>query len=307
MITLTGSGSGDLFDALQERGQSSFERGSIPEGFALLREAHAYASSLGDRRRADLAFCNLCSAAVGFAGQESLAPEEMARLREILMRNEDGINCRLAAYVLSRAYELRKEARKGLFYARLSLDRAQILERPDWIASSHNQIGNLLIVQSFFDEAAGHYEQALKLHPEQALERRALIEINLAYADLMRGNRRRALSSLYQCLRLARRLGAAREARHAHLDLCFAHLEMGRYRDAVRHGSKGLALAEQLGDIDGLKNALYLLGEASHLMGDSATARLYFARLQAEFYPTSNGITDFLLAVDVRKIINLRA
>ena len=307
MITLTGSGSGDLFDALQERGQSSFEHGFVLEGFALLREAHEYAISTGDRRRADLAFCNLCSATVGFAGQEALASHEMARLREILMRNEDGINCRLAAYVLSRAYELKKEARKGLFYARISLDRALALERRDWIASSHNQIGNLLMAQSFFDDAAEQYREALELHPEEALERRALIEINLAYADLMRGERRKAMSVLYRCLRLAQRLGALREARLAHLDLCFALLESGRLTHALRHGSKGLSLAERLGDADGVKNALYLLGETSQLMGDPQTARLYFDRLQAEFYPDSTTVTDFLLAVDVRKIINLRA
>ena len=59
--------------------------------------------------------------------------------------------------------------------------------------------------------------------------------------------------------------------------------------------------------MDSIKNALYLLGEAATLAGHQETARTYFARLQREFYPEAAYLPGFLLAVDVRKLINLHA
>ena len=56
----------------------------------------------------------------------------------------------------------------------------------------------------------------------------------------------------------------------AHVDLCYAHLELGRLRDAERHGRLGLALAEASGERDWVKNALYLLGEVAVLGGAAA-------------------------------------
>ena len=77
------------------------------------------------------------------------------------MRNQSPINCFLAAYTIARAYELRRDNRKGLFYARLARDRAAVLERPEWLASAWNQIANFLLGDSFFGEAAETYRHAL--------------------------------------------------------------------------------------------------------------------------------------------------
>jgi phosphoglucomutase len=40
-----------------------------------------------------------------------------------------------------------------LFYARIALERAEALGRQDWVASTHNHIGNVLLAESFVDEA----------------------------------------------------------------------------------------------------------------------------------------------------------
>jgi tetratricopeptide (TPR) repeat protein len=295
------------FDILQSEGQAAFEAGRIDESIDLLGRALAWAEERGDARRIDLAFCNLCTATVGLDAAEPLPRDATARLREILIRNEDLTNCRLAAYLLARVYELKKETKKGLFYARVGLDRSQLLGRPEWVASSHNQIGNFLLADSSFERAAAEYETALDLHPEQAPARRAVILGNLGYALLIRGERRRGAELLYRSLKALRRLGAEREQIFPHLDLCYFHLEVRRYRDAIRHGEKGLALAEAYQDPDAVKNGLYLLGEACHLAGDEQAAGRHFDRLAREFYPGSSGIAQFLLTVDVRKIINLRA
>lgn len=297
----------DEFEQLQADGQAAFKAGRLEEAEEILSRAVAWAEAEEVPQRIDLAFCNLCAVRVAYDGVQPLDGQAMNRLREILVRNQDQTNSRLAAYNLCRAYEMRKENRKGLFYARIALDRSLLLGRRDWVGSCHNQIGNFLVAQSNFEEAAGEYRCALECHPSEAVERCAIIEVNLAYCFLMRGDRQTAFRSLYRCLRTLRRLGAQRGQMFAHIDLCFAHLEAGRHRDALRHGERGLALAETLGEADSAKNALYLLGQASHLLGDEGAARHYFRRLAEEFYPGSSGIADFLLAVDVRKLINLRA
>jgi tetratricopeptide (TPR) repeat protein len=305
--TAAGSAGAEEFDRLQAAGQAAFEAGSLDESRALLGRALAWAEERGDRRRADLALCNLCAATLGLEAGEPLPARTTARLREVLMRNEDLTNCRLAAYLLARVYELKKEAKKGLFYARVGLDRAQLLARPEWIASSRNQIGNLLLADSFFDRATEEYEAALALHPQESAARRAVIRGNLGYAWLVRGDRRRGAKLLFESLRTLRRLSARREQVFPHLDLCYLYLELGRHRRAIRHGQAGLALAEEYRDFDAVKNALYLLGEACCLAGDEEAANRHFGRLAADFYPGSSGIAQFLMTVDVRKVINLRA
>lgn len=56
-----------------------------------------------------------------------------------------------------------------------------------------------------------------------------------------------------------------------------------------------------------MKNVLYLLGEAANLQGDFDLARSYFLRLQRDYYPNADYLPDFLLAIDVRKLVNLKA
>lgn len=296
------------FDRLQALGQEALDQERMEEALGFYRRALTWAEERRDQTPTDLAFCNVCAVNIQLrAAYQPLTMEEMQRLREILMRNEDGVNCRLAAYNLSRVYEHLKESRKGLFYARIALDRSNHLARPDWIASSHNQIGNLLVMQSFFENGAGEYASALALLPARETARRAQIGINVAYCHLMLGRRGHAFELLYSCLRTLRREGVQRGQMFAHLDLCYCHLEVERYRDALRHGLKSLALAEQLGEDDTVKNSLYLVGQATHLLGNDGDAEGYFSRLQERFYPGSSGIPEFLMAIDVRKMINLRA
>jgi tetratricopeptide (TPR) repeat protein len=302
----------EAFNALHTLGHSAFERANLEESAAQFQAALNLAEQWGDQQRADLAFCNLAGVEISHKAQDALDAATTNRLREILMRNEDAVNSRLAAYNLSRLYEFRKEPRKGLFYARIALDRSMLIGREDWVASSHNQIGNLLMAQSFFGEAAEAYERALSLHPGEAVGRRALIRTNIGYSCLVRGDVERGFTLLHQSLRELLHHPMPSGARKrglmfAHLDLCYAHLEIDRPLAAIRHGRKGLALAEELDEADGIKNGLYLLGEAYQIAGEELVAHLYYSRLQREFYPNTAGVADFLLAIDVRKMINLRA
>ena len=94
----------------------------------------------------------------------------------------------LAAYNISRHYELTKNFKKSLFYARIALDRAEVLGRRDWLASSHNLIGNTLLAESFIERPASEYEKAPRADaPPSRPPARGQILDNLGYCRVLQG------------------------------------------------------------------------------------------------------------------------
>jgi Tfp pilus assembly protein PilF len=291
-------GSPEVFDELR----ALVELGRLEEAREGIERELARAREQGDERRVDGMVCAL--AAVGIMLGRGDA--ELPRLREILLRNGDAANCRLAAYNISTYYELARNYKKSLFYARIACERAVQLGRADWIAYSRNQLGNALLGESFIDQACSEYEAAARLIPDSGVWRARILN-NLGYCRVLQKRFAEGYSCLYQSLRLLRRFAAERYQVLPRLDLCFAHLETCRYAHARRQGGAAYALAEKFGDTDAMKNALYLLGETANLSGDTAAASGYFTRLQRDYFPDSPYLPGFLLAVDVRKLVNLHA
>lgn len=290
-------------EGLKQQWHQAVEAGRLEEALEILDTALALALAQDDSRQIDLVICDRAAVAIEL-GRGSA---EIPRLREILVRNGDTANCRVAAYNIARFYELSKDYKKALFYARIARDRSELLNRRDWLASSHNLIGNTLLAESFVDRAHEEYEQALELMPPEPSPARARILDNLGYCRVLQGRYREGFSYLYESLRILRHFRAERYQISIRLDLCFAHLETGRYRDAWRHGVAALELAEKMDEPQSVKNALYLMGEVAHLRGNMDLARSYFARLQRTFFPEASYLPGFLLAVDVRKLVNLHA
>jgi tetratricopeptide (TPR) repeat protein len=296
----------ERFEALLEQGRVHLDAERYDDALRCYERAEEAARLQGERWAQDRAFVSRW--AVLIATERGLAPEPFQRLREILMSGDDPVNCRLAAYNIARAYEFAKEHRKGLFYARIALDRSLILEASDWIASSHNQIGNFLLAESHFEQGLEEYQRALALLPvDQMSVRRAAIFDNLGYALVVVGRVKEGVELLYRSLREFRSMGSRRETILPHLSLCYALLELGRFRHALKHGAVALALAEEAEEPDSIKHALFLLGEAAQQAGDPAEARSIFVRLQERYFPGASYLPDVLLTVDVRKLINLKA
>lgn len=302
MSEVTQGGVPAAFEEFRSLWRRSIEQGSLEEAEEIIHRAHAWALLNGDERLVDSAVCSLAAVVIHLGRGDAAVP----RLREILLRSNDVGNCRMASYYLSIHHEFSRNYKKSLFYARIALGRAQQEGRTEWIAYASNQLGNALLGESFVEEASRSYETAVKLVPEPGVWRACALH-NLGYCRILRERFGEGYSCLYECLRLLRRFGAERYEIGPHLDLCFAHLETGKYLQARRHGNAAIELAEKFGDADAIKNALYLLGETANLMGETETAGSYFSRLQRDYYPDASYLPSFLLTVDVRKMVNLHA
>lgn len=291
------------FESLNQRGHAAAEAGLLDEAIAHFDQLLAVARQTGDPRLIDLAFCNRAAVAIVLGEGE----REIGRLREILMHNVDPVNARLAAYNIARYFEVSKSFKKALFYARIAHERSCLQGRRDWIASSHNLIGNILLAESFVPEAVEEYEKALAAMSAGSQVWMARILANLGYCRVVQHRPAEGFTLLFKSLRILRSHGAERYQMTTHLDLCFAYLEAHRYGRARKHGEAALAIAERLGESEAMKNALYLLGEAANLSGHEVTARRYFSRLQSDFFPQADYLAPMLLAVNVRKLVNLHA
>jgi tetratricopeptide (TPR) repeat protein len=130
---------------------------------------------------------------------------------------------------------------------------------------------------------------------------------NLGYCHLVLGELKHGFTQLYESLRMLKRLDAADLAPRPRLSLAFGYLEIGRFDHAARQARAALDEARLASDDTSVKNALYLLGQTYNLQGDEDKARSCFCELQRTFYPENGSIPDFLLAIDVRRIIHLKA
>src|SRR5215210_431885 len=294
---------GRTFEELRDLGEAAVQAGRLEEADGLFDQALSLAQEHGEPCQIDLGICNRAAVRIAMGRGES----ELSRLREILLRNAHPPNCQLAAYNISWHYDLVKNYKKSLFYARIALERAETLGRHDWIASTHNRIGNVLLAESFVDEACRQYEMALTLMPQDNSVWRARILDNLGYCRVLQRRYPEGYRLLFESLRVLRRFEAERYLVSTLLDLSFAHIETGHFPHAVRHAADALRIADRTEQPDSVKNALYLLGEAANLSGDTEAAQEHFARLQQDFFPDASYLPSFLMSVDIRKMINLHA
>src|SRR6185436_10395450 len=247
------------YELHRRRAEAAVEAGRLAEALTHLSAALQAARVFGDSELVDFALCAEAALAIELGEVEGPVPD----LREIVLRNGNAEICALAARAIARAYELRKDHRKSLFYARVARDRAEQAKSAERLAAANNQIGNALLAQCVFEEAAESYRRALCTIPAERTEWRLICTANLGYCELLQGKLRSGLRRIYSTLREARRQGLRRVEMIARIDLCYAHLELRRYRDAERYGARGLALAEEIGEVDLIKNALYLSGQVA--------------------------------------------
>ncbi len=291
------------FVELRDQGRAAAEAGHLEHALCLFDEAMGAAEREGDPNLVDLAYGNRSAILINLGRHQEVIPG----LREILVRNASSENCFLAAYNLSRAYNRGKEFKKGLFYARISQDRAQALDREDWLAGSSNQIGNCLLNESYFEEAETEYRRALSLGIDADSVASTMLLANLGYCLMILERCEEGIELVLDSLQRVRERGATLYEAWPHLFLCYGYQEIGQLLKARSHGRKALRFAERAGDPELTKNSLYMLGETEKLAGDTNTAYDYYSTIQARFYPGSPEVLGFMVAVDMRQMVNLTA
>lgn len=290
------------YDDLRTEGIRFLESGHLEEAEERFEAALELAQQGGDRRLVQIAHCNLGAVQIE-RGEEDTVPS----LRRLLMEAEDHEVCFLAAYNLARFHERGEDFKKALFYSRLAVQRASLGRRSDWLASGHNQAGNLLTYESRFQDAEREYRTALDLVSAGSNIRRAVWLDNLGYCRMVQGDLETGFRHVFESARILRKLGARLWLVLPYMDLCYGYLELGRYHRALRHGERALRLARETENHDACKKCLYLLGETAYAAGDEDAAASYFNELQRRYYPEIAGLKEMLLALDLRKLVNLKA
>lgn len=277
--------------------------GRLPRALELFDSTMTWAVEHGDSDLWDRALCNRFAVEVELGE----ATDALGELRQIVLRSKDPENAFLAAYNVARAYDRKKDYARALFYARIARGRCDQLDRSDWLGWSHNQTGNLLLATSEIEDACAEFERALALTTCSSSIDRALILDNLGYCRILQGRHNEGFALLFESLRILIRLGDDRHQAYPRLALCYAYLDTGRLRSALRHGLRAVEIATRGSDHEAIKNGHYLLGETYNQLGQDETARDYFVRLQQRYYPDAPHVPDLLLTIDVRPLLNLRA
>jgi len=293
----------ERYSRCRDRGKRAIQKGEFERAEVCFRESLEAAEALGSTALTDLALCNISAALLE---QNRTTEPEIGRLRLIYMRSCDPKTIRLSAYHLARSLELQGDFSKAYFYAKIALEKSEQLRKADYQASSHNQLGNIHTCQSYFDQAAACYARALDLAPADNPVFRALVLDNLGYVQIILGRIGEGLRGCGEALRIL----TAEAARpgfliYPHTDLCLGYLEAGDLDLAVRHGEEALRIAQAQRRPDRVKNILLLLGETHAKRHDVPAAQTYYGEL-ATYFPDVKFASDFLMAFELRKVVNFR-
>lgn len=231
----------------------------------------------------------------------------VSELRRLLLRTTDPANRFYSAYAISCHYDLSSNVVKATFYAKQALGIAEQWGDRVSISAAHNHRANLMVLDSLFEEAESEYSKALDYQDPADSAERAVLLSNIGYCRVVLGRIRRGYSDLTISLRMMRRLDSRGYLNLPMMGLSFACLEIGKPERARKYAQQALELSEQSANPDNIKKCLYLLGEAEKYCGRTTAAYECFSVLQRRFYPENLMVVDFLMAADVRRMINLMA
>ncbi len=291
----------------REQGIAHGERGDFAAALSHFDTALSHARETGDETFIDWIFVSRAAAAVEVGASES----DLLELKEILLRRTDPRIALRASSSLSVAFDLQRDTRKALFYARIARRHAEELADPAHLSATANHLGAILAASSRFDEAAEAFRTALDWNAKEAGDSevwRAQANDNLGYCLIALDRIEEGMPLVHGALETLRKKNATGFLVYPLMDLCFGYLKQDRYAEARFFGEAALERLETGGptaDLAVEKNLLYLLGEACQLAGDEDEAEEWFARL-ARHYPEFKNLRTYLEVFDLRNVINLR-
>ncbi len=233
-------------------------------------------------------------------------------LRQILLSATSPRLRWYTAYQLSRICSEKGETDRALFFVFRCLALAQDLGFPSFLVASHNRIANLLIFQSDFPRARGHYEKALSHIPEASGEPffeavKTTLFDNLGYCLVVQGEAVDGLVFLHRAERRAKQGDSGHLLPEIEQDLAYGYLHTGDARTARAHAVAALEVAQAEGNARVEKNVLVVLCQIHLALGDLDGAyHGYLARLSRHF-PDIPDLERMMREFDFVNAINFRA
>ena len=290
---------------LRKTAREAIWSGDYERALTLYDDGLALARSWKDRDLEDLFTCNRATTLIEMDRQDF----DLARLKEIVLRNPASFNGVLAAYVSANAHEARGEFSRARFYAQSALTKSRDLGLEELTGSSLNLLAGLELHEGRFEVARDLFAEAVARFDEEgeALSRPAAVATdNLGYCHIALDDVATGLPLVERSLALLDDLGARQAMDYPSLDLCFAHVKCARFDAAEERGLQALALGQEFGREDVVKNAHYLLAEAYSEMGREAEAEAQYDALSG-YYPDFPALKHYLRQVSLMGMINLRA
>ncbi len=290
---------------LRKTAKDAIWSGDYDRALTLYEDGLALARSWKDRDIEDLFTCNRATTLLEMDRQDF----DLARLKEIVLRNPSSYNGVLAAHTCAHAHEVRKEYARAQVYAKSALQRSQELGFHELTASSFNMLGNLELHESQFDSALELYQEALghlSARGEEESVLAAQYSDNLGYCHIALDRIPVGLPLVYRAVELFERHGARQALDYPCLDLCYAKLKTGNFEEAEQWGQRALDLGNEFGREDVIKNSHYLLAESCVEMGRERAADEHYDAL-ANYYPNFPALKNYLHQISLMGMINLRA
>ena len=290
---------------LRETAREAIWAGDYERALTLYDDGLSLARAWKDRDLEDLFTCNRATTLIEMDRRDF----DLSRLKEILLRNPSSYNGVLAAYVSANAHEARGEYGRALFYAQTALVRSRELGLEELTGTSLNLLATLELRESRFEAARDLFAEAVERLDSQGenLSRQAAVAAdNLGYCYIALDRMELGLPLVQRSLSVLESLGARQAMDYPTLDLCFAHVKMGRPNEAESWGIRALGLGKEFGREDVVKNSHYLLAETYSEMGHESEADEQYEALST-YYPDFPALKHYLRQISLMEVINLRA
>lgn len=284
-------------EELRQAGLSKVRQNRLEESLEDFDQALALA---GDPEIGELIRINKAGALIWLQRE---GPEVQA-LASVIMKRSNNRHVLLAAYNLANKFRLQSDAKRAGFYLNISLSAANDSGDAIWKPEILIALGAVAILDSRIDNAIEHYEEALALFGDPTGHELSIAFANqsLGYSLLMKGRFADGISLIHQAVDEMKQAGGQAFLAESYIDLCFGYLETEDLEQARVFGEMGLQIATEVRQV---RNGHYLLGEVAYKSGDLESAQTHFSKL-GQFYPDFPHIVDFLLAIDLRSMVNLK-
>lgn len=290
------------YEEVRKKALEAIDLGNLNEAVDYYSETITIAEELDDKNLRARALSNLAGVEIARGNIKEFLPD----LQRILGTIKSPMTSHLAAYNLAFAYYRLKDYRKGLFYLKMALKVARDMDFEEGLGTCHNLKASIEIAEGNAAEAIEDYYKALARLPEGDSVARGMVLDNLGYSMVVMGKLDEGLDCLLKSQKMLQSLNAEYALIFLNLDLAYTYLEIGKPKEALDCAQKALREAEVVEEQETLVNALYLCGEAALGTNMEDTARFYFERVQ-DIYPKAPMLTEFLMQIDIRSLINLKA